>query len=393
MPEILSGDRIDARRPRAGRAGMTASRAVDCPVEPDLGRSAERRFFLAFGIALVLLAATTVWSRPAPTLPEPASDSVPIEGAALVVVWVDGEVTWRPEERREARPTPLVIGERLGPGLVVEAGASSRAVLLAGGDRLATMTGPGRWLLESDRITSLPQPAERPERVGGALRSPRPQLERLTGYREGSIAVLEPLVSMPLVLDEALPMTLALIQPAAPVLRSATPELRWHWPFEGGRFDLTLEETDASGIEAVRLVERWRNLQSKQLVPYAPLVQGRTYRVTLSLGSTLAGASMGAMGQDLAADSPIVDRRVFHVLAPSEKSAVDGALGSLDTIQQGARRFRPELDVLKARLLETHGLWDEAEAVWTGLAILYPSRDDVLAHALRLHARSVGGRR
>lgn len=274
--------------------------------------------------------------------------------------------------------------------MVVEAGGSSRAILLSGGERVATLTGSGRWLIETDRLTSLaqPTPGERPDRAdrAGPLRSPRPKLDELVGYREGPMAVLEPLASMPLVVDEALPMTLAITEPSAPVLRSEVPEIRWHWPFEGGRFDLILEEVDPSGVESVRLIERWRNLQTKQLRPWAPLLPGRTYRVTVSLASS---APERASAAPVIADSPIVDRQRFHVLAPSERGAIDGAVASLDALQKDAKRFRPELDVLKARLLESHGLWGEAEAVWTGLAILFPSRDDILAHALRLHARSL----
>lgn len=354
------------------------------------GRNGPRWALVSLGIALSALAAQRVSARPAPTLPEPAPDAIAFEGNGVVVLWVEGEVAWRPEDRREVQPTPLVIGERLEPGMVVEAGGSSRAILLSGGERVATLTGSGRWLIETDRLTSLaqPTPGERPDRAdrAGPLRSPRPKLDELVGYREGPMAVLEPLASMPLVVDEALPMTLAITEPSAPVLRSEVPEIRWHWPFEGGRFDLILEEVDPSGVESVRLIERWRNLQTKQLRPWAPLLPGRTYRVTVSLASS---APERASAAPVIADSPIVDRQRFHVLAPSERSAIDGAVASLDALQKDAKRFRPELDVLKARLLESHGLWGEAEAVWTGLAILFPSRDDILAHALRLHARSL----
>lgn len=352
---------------------------------------------VALGTALCALAPVELRARPAPTLPEPTPDAVAFEGTGVVVLWVEGEVVWRPEDRREVQPMALVIGERLEPGMLIEAGASSRAILLSGGDRMATLTGSGRWLIETDRLTSLPQPGpgerpdrmdrvDRPDRVAAPLRSPRPRVDALVGYREGPMAVLEPLVSMPLVLDEALPMTLAITEPSAPVLRSELPVFRWHWPFGGGRFDLVLEEVDPGGIEVVRLVERWRNLQTKQLEPWAPLLPGRTYRVTVSLAST---APERASAGPTIADSPIVDRQTFHILAPSERSAVDGAIASLTAMQKEAKLFRPELDVLKARLLESHGLWGEAEALWTGLAILYPSRDDVLAHALRLHARSL----
>ena len=70
-------------------------------------------------------------------------------------------------------------------------------------------------------------------------------------------------------------------------------------------------------------------------------------------------------------------------------AAVDGAVASLDELQRAASAYRPEVDVLRARLLESHGLWDEAESVWTGLTLLYPGRDELLHQALRLRAKSL----
>lgn len=329
------------------------------------------------GVAALAVFAHPVSARPLP-VPDTSQDSVELESAWLVVLWVDGEVVWRPEERRDARPSALAIGERLGPGTIVVAEASARAIVLSGGDQIATITGPGRWLLETGRITSLTlattPPTEPP------LKSPRARVDRLSGYREGPMPMLEPLSSQPMFYDDTLPMTLAITQPAAPVSRSARPEVRWHWPFEGGRFDLLIEETDPGDSEVVRVVERWRNLEGRSHLPFSDLDRGATYRITVSLTDLRTPTEPG---------SPIVDRRLLHILAPSEAEAVDGALESLDALQANARRFRPEIDVLRARLLESHGLLDEAEAIWTGLAILYPGKNDVLSHALRLHSRSV----
>jgi hypothetical protein len=332
--------------------------------------------YLVASLIMSCLLVADARARPVP-LPDVGQDSVELESAWLVVLWADGEVVWRPEERRDARPTSLAIGERLGPGTIVVAQAGARAIVLSGGDQIATITGPGRWLLETGRITSLVWPTTPP--IDPPMRSPRARLDRLLGYREGPMPMLEPLSSQPMFYDDPLPMTLAITQPSAPVSRSR-PEVRWHWPFDGGRFDLLIEETDASGSEVVRVVERWRNLEGRSHVPMSELIEGSTYRLTVSLTSTRRATDGG---------SPILDRRLLHILAPSEASAVDGALTSLDALQGQARRFRPELDVLRARLLESHGLWDEAEAIWTGLAILYPGNNDVLSHAMRLHSRSV----
>lgn len=316
--------------------------------------------------------------RPDPGQAEPEPWSAPTENPRPVVLWTEGDVAWRHEEHREAGWTSAVVGERLAPGTLVEAAAGGRAILLAGSDLVATLVGPGRWLIETARLTSLP-PGDGATGTG-LPRAARPRLDRLQGYREGPLPLLEPLSSQPMLSESPLPMTLALTHPSTPVSRTVRPEIRWHWPYEGGRFDLTIEETDGTGGESARLIERWRNLAGRQHLPVAELERGRTYRISLS--------HAGDSGPTTSARSPIVDRHSVHILATSEAVAVDGALASLDALQAGARRFRPEIDVLRARLLESHGLWDEAEAVWTGLAILYPGREDVLAHAMRLHART-----
>ncbi len=332
--------------------------------------------------AVAVVAAIVSVAAPARSLPprtgvDLAAESVSVEGTWLIVLWTDGEVMARAEDQRETSASPLVLGERLEPGVVVEVASRARAILLAGGEQIATLKGPGRWLIETGRVSSLPLPYD------NSLRSPLARLDRLTGYREGPLPMLEPMSSQPMLVDPGTPLTLAIAHPAAPVTRNVRPEIRWHWPFDGGRFDLTIEQTDPSGTEVVRLVERWRNLEGRAHLPWSDLEMGATYRISLTHSPSAdrpptAGASA----------SPIVDRRLLHVLAPSEVAAVDGALASLDALQGEGRKFRPEIDVLRARLLESHGLWDEAEMVWTGLAILYPGKDDTLHNALRLHMRN-----
>lgn len=333
------------------------------------------RLPIFLGIAVVILAA------PARTLPpraavELTSDSVSVEGTWLIVLWTDGEVVARAEDQRQTSASPLVLGERLGPGVIIDVANRARTILLAGGEQIATLKGPGRWLIETGRISSLPMPFD------NSLRSPLARLDRLSGYREGPLPMLEPMSSQPMLNDPGSPLTLAIEHPSAPVTRSVRPEIRWHWPFDGGRFDLTIEQTDPSGTEVVSLFERWRNLDGRSHLPWSDLEMGATYRISLTHSNATDRAPA------LGSSSPIIDRRVVHVLAPSEVAAVDGAITSLDALQGTNKKFRPEIDVLRARLLESHGLWDEAEMVWTGLAILYPGQDDVLHNALRLHLRS-----
>lgn len=295
---------------------------------------------------------------PPPTVPEPLA----IDGA-LVVLWYEGTVL----RSADGTTSPPLLGEVIVEDTRVEAQGRAKIEILVAGDRLLELEGPGAWIVGSGRVQALAE---------ATLPSAKaPRVELLTTYREGPLPTLEAGSSQPLLSDMTLPPTLLVIEPIVPVTRHDRPDIRWHWPYAGGRFDLLLEELDANG-KAVRVIERWTNLTGRVHPLWAPLERGQRYRVKLA-----HRAEDGA--------SPITDQREFHVLAPSEIAAVDGAIASLDELQKTAKRYRPEIDVLRARLLESHGLWDEAEAVWTGLTLLYPGRDELLHQALRLRAKSM----
>lgn len=297
---------------------------------------------------------------------EPPPAGLAIDGT-LIIVWHEGEVTCAPVDG-DAAPSAPLIGEALTADTRVEAADGGRLQILIAGDRLLTLDGPGAWVVASGQVH--PLASTHP----GVPRAP--QLEPLATYREGPLPTLEAGSSQPLLGDTSLPPTLLITHPVVPVTRQERPDIRWHWPYEDGRFDLVLEEVDAEGAP-LRVIERWRNLAGRSHRLWAPLERGLAYRVRVAHRTDEDGAT------------PISDQRVFHVLAPSEIAAVDGALASLDALQYDARSYRPEVEVLRARLLESHGLWDEAEAVWTGLTLRYPSKDELLHQALRLHARSL----
>lgn len=288
---------------------------------------------------------------------------------SLIVVWREGEVQCAPVDS-SATPNAPLLGDTLSPDTRVTVGTGGRLQILIAGDRLLTLDGPGTWIVASGRV----QPIGALVAPGGPWRPLR--IEALATYREGPLPTLEAGSSQPLLGDLALPPTLLITQPVVPVTRHEQPEIRWHWPYDEGRFDLVLEEVDADGA-SLRVIERWRNLAGRSHRLWAPLERGLTYRVRIAHRTDEDGAT------------PISDQRLFHVLAPTEIAAVDGALASLDALQQAARAYRPEIDVLRARLLESHGLWDEAEAVWSGLTLRYPAEDELLHQALRLHARSL----
>ncbi len=300
----------------------------------------------------------TLFMLPLPTAPEPLA----IDGA-LVVIWYEGNVLRSADGNTSA---PL-LGEVIVEDTRVEAQGKAKIAILVAGDRLLELQGPGAWIVGSGRVQAIIE-AELPSAAP-------PRVEILTTYREGPLPTLEAGSSQPLLGEMTLPPTLLVTEPIVPVTRHDRPDIRWHWPYAGGRFDLLLEELDGDG-KSLRVIERWTNLAGRAHTLWAPLERGQRYRLKLA-----HRAEDGA--------SPISDQREFHVLAPSEIAAVDGAIASLDELQKAATRYRPEIDVLRARLLESHGLWDEAEVVWTGLTLLYPGRDELLHQALRLRAKSM----
>lgn len=298
--------------------------------------------------------------------PESPSPALMIDGV-MTTVWIEGDVTRAPTDA-SAAPTAPLIGEVLGRDTRVDVRAGGRLIVLAAGDRLVVLDGPGAWTVGAGQLDAV-APGMRP-----------PSVVPVPGYREGPLPTLEPATSAPLE-DTSLPPTLLVLHPLSPVTRHDDPEIRWHWPYPGGRFDLVIEELDDVAAESQpprvrRVVERWQNLAGRAHALWSPLERGGTYRVRLA-----HRAEGGA--------SPIADERTFHVLDQSEIAFVNGALEALDALQESARHYRPEIDVLRARLLESHGLWDEAESLWTGLSILYPGRAELLHQALRLRGKSL----
>lgn len=320
---------------------------------------------ISLAFAAPALAVPRAPPRPLESVAPPRVEPGIVVDGQLTAMWSDGEVGL--EGAESAPPTRPIPGEVLSPPARIKAAVASRLVLLLAGDRLVELRGPGAWLFEAGRLI--------PEARPGVGPSPEPRVEALEAYREGPLPTLIPPLSQPILQDLSLPPALLILQPTAPVLRSDRPTIRWHWPYDGGRFDLLLERVEETG-RSLGVVERWQNLAGLSHTLWAPLERGASYRVSLRYRS----------GSD---SSPIADRQVFHVLAASEIAAVDGALASLDTLQARASRQRPEVEVLRARLLESHGLWAEAEAVWTALALRYPDNEALLQHALRLHAQGL----
>ncbi|MCC6621041.1 MAG: hypothetical protein IT385_07285 [Deltaproteobacteria bacterium] len=312
--------------------------------------------------ALVVLA-TLAQPAPRVALPpdsERAAGDVPaLPLERPIVLWADGEV--RARAGASATWAPPVIGDALEDGHSLELATNGRVVALDG-ERLVVVRGAGYWRMTRGAL----------ETVTGD----GPSVERLAAYREGELPTLEPTTSQPLDADLGLAATLAIVAPSGPVVRVPPTAIRWHWPHEGGRFDLTIARLETDGTTTD--VERWGNLEGRQHTLWARLEAGNEYRVGIAL------ATHGV------ASPAIVDARVVRVLAPSELAAVEGALAALEAVASASRRHRPEFDVLRARLLESYGLWADAQAVWVGLSLIHPERPELVHRAVRLHRRQQG---
>ncbi len=270
------------------------------------------------------------------------------------LVWVRGGVTVTSHGDGDEVAAPALIGDVMGPGEGLEIGGDGAALILSGGAVLVEVRGTARCSYGE----------------GGVLecRGRAPRRERLQGYREiAPLPALGPGSEAPPA--SVSPRGLMIIEPAATVSRTATPALRWRWSGGEGRFDLELTREDGG----TRTIERWRGLNARELTPWRPLTRGGRYRLRVSL----AGAAPLA--------DEVFDEIAFSVLDAAAARAVDGALTSLDALQRSTSRLRPEIEVLKARLLESYGLLGEAARIWAALSLLYPGRAELRTRARRLY--------
>ena len=352
---------------------------------------------------------------PGPALPsapparEPARGMVKVEHA-VTVLWWEGDVRtapWAavveadrstgaaraprgggpgraapplPVEGAEVSAAPLggavLVGDPLGADVALLLSEGARAVLLVDGDRLVAVRGPGRLRRERASLEVL---------AGASARE-----LGLAGYREGPLPMIPAPVSLPADESAAAEVGLALLAPAATTLRDPRPIIRWRWPEPEGRFDVTVTRlggrlppggpsragAGAPGQPEEVLVERWQGVTGRSLTLWAPLARGARYAATV----TLSGGP--ALGRAFAA------RAAFDVLGDSEEEAVSGSLGALTALVQPGESLRPELEVLRARLLESYGLLADAERIWSALALLYPGHAELRYQARRLHEAS-----
>ncbi len=304
------------------------------------------------GVALPVL--LSVWMS-APEVP-PVPQAQP--STSCVVLWREGEPLLLDSRHPQERSTQLVIGDVPPPEALIDCHGPCRVVLLLDGHRLVEVRGPHRWNSATGRLT--PFSPSGPPDTDVSTQGPRETL--LVDYREAPLRHQFP-ADCPV---NGTVTSLPDIQtPDSPVLRVAPSSIRWISPVRDLRFDLELDELAHETAPAP--LERWSNLRSAELPLTVILAPGGTFRIRL-----------------LPRESSLVPslERVFRVASASDLAYYDETSKALDAL---ASTLAPEIvAILRARFLQSEGLWGEARRIWIALAKSHPDLPELLSHASHL---------
>lgn len=292
-----------------------------------------------------------------------------VTASHALALWLEGDVRLSSDPSAAARGPapddvqrplgdPLYIGDPVTAGDTLIVPADARALILLDGHRVARIAGPARHHFTGAALSRRDGPAA--------------SVTALDGFRERPDAPSPNLHYLPPAPRPEPEVGLALTAPPPTLSRDPDPLVRWRWSGADDRFDLSLARLDDA--DELTVVERWRGLAGRSLRLWAPLEPGARYRVTI----TLRGARPFSR--------VIVDQVDFALLDDVARRAVEGSLAALGALLRPGDPVRPELEVLRARLLERYGLLAEAERVWAALSLLHPDRLEPRHHARRLHA-------
>ncbi len=290
--------------------------------------------------------------------PDPASTTQPAHMTSSVVLWREGSPTLSDPRHPQDRPTAVLIGDLPPSEATFDCADTCRIVLLLDGHRLVDLRGPHRWNAATGRLT----PFFRAGSQDSPPFSPDPEETRLYGYREPPLRPFT--ADCPAVADDLAPF-LELETPDSPLLISAPDSIRWTSPVRDLRFDLELVQLGLD--EPATVLERWSNLRSPELRLTVNLPPGGTFRIRLA-----------------PRDSSLVPsvERIFSVASPSDIAYFEETNAALDAL---TTTLAPELvAVLRARFLQSEGLWGEARRIWVALSKSHPDLPELRAHAARI---------
>lgn len=260
--------------------------------------------------------------------------------SSAVVVWREGDVLLR--EGGSDNEVGLTIGAWVSDGQSFECRGPCRMVLLVDGGELREFVGPGRWFPVGGRV------------LDGALE----------GYREGRrLAEGAPMC----LVDTTNESSPELLEPGSAVVLRPPSRIAWRG-VTNARFELEVTRVSARG-EPMARVERWQNLRGTVHDLTVPLEPGASYRVTLTAWTPAGSLSI---------------TREFEVLNSDERAAVAQVDGALETLAQRGGSNAEVFTVLRARMFEGYGLWDDARAIWARLAHRHPELPELASKARRL---------
>ncbi|MGM0574892.1 MAG: hypothetical protein ACQEXJ_04055 [Myxococcota bacterium] len=316
-----------------------------------MGRAA----WCAWSVAIVGLMAASAARPRAPDAPD------------LRVLAVDGRATTRasPTGRDDGSPLLLGVLDPLAPGEHVEIARGGSLWLLDASGHPRVLRGPGIWRVTVDGLRRVERGRATGERGGGAerldlrLMPPGPEAEWREARDGDGHSALAGAPSL---------------APTETAIRTRRPLLQWRPRWDVRRWDLDLWRLDEAGTLVP--VERWTGLSGTVHRPSRPLEPGVFYLWELSPTERVDGTG----GQTTSA--------WFHVLGPDQERALDESLERLSSVRGEHPEAGRALEVLRAMVVERHGLLAEAEAAWRDL----PGAGAERGHPVRRHVQRLSGR-
>ena len=284
----------------------------------------------------------------------PAAPPAPPAEQTIQVLWVDGVALLVAAREADGSQTanPVTLGADLASGRVLQLALGANLHVLVDDALLASADGPGRFVVCGDGLQALDRAA--------------PRRRILTGYEPGLAGdTLGRRARRPPGVVE--PVSVA--SPRGATLADPAPLLRWRAREPETRVELQLDVLGALG--RLDTIERWSGLGGTEHRPWRPLERGRYYRWEI-------------LPYHAPEEERVASHAWFRVMSAEEAASLQRSLAALDGHVLPGEPPPPEIEVLRARLFESHGMAVEAAATWAGLAKRWPRRRDLRLQVQRL---------
>ncbi len=285
------------------------------------------------------------------------------------VLWVEGAAD---EVSLSGEHDPLEAGERVAEQRIA-LGDQSILWLLDSTPSVVQIRGPGTFLAIGGLVRPANEVAARPFSRSVAF------FDRPTGANRPGAIVDAGEGDDPKALGAGAPRDTALVEDGR--------RLRWSVPHPTAEVSLVVERREPDG--GLILVERWRGIRGGTHSLHAPLLPGTWYRWTI------ARAAPGDPNAQQP-DGPRTHSSWFRVLPPEAHAAVLRQLEEVKVLEQAADAQGLEgaglaraAEVLRAEVLEAHGLFQAAEEAWASLADDNPQAAGIARRWQRMRRRTL----